>query len=94
VVVAVAVLTLALPEDASLKDKRRVVKSVLSRVQARYRLAAAEVATQDQPHTATLALACVSTGADHAHAVLERAVRFVEESRVDAYLADYRIEMY
>ena len=87
-------LSLDLPESSSLKDKRSVIKSVSARVRARYNVAVAEVDTQDSLGTITLGIACLSTSAGHAHEMLERAVRYVERSRLDAVLADYQIDVY
>jgi uncharacterized protein YlxP (DUF503 family) len=94
VVVGVLTLTLVLPEAASLKDKRSVIKGLTARLRAKFNVAVAEVDTQDAPGVATLGVACLSNDAAHAHAVLERAVQFVERSRLDAMLADYSIEMW
>jgi uncharacterized protein YlxP (DUF503 family) len=93
VVVGVATVTLHLADPLSLKDKRRVVKSVTQRVRARFNVAAAEVGDHDAWGTATLAIACVSTDAGHAHGLLEKVVRWIERERLDAVLADYRIEL-
>jgi len=92
-VIGVAVLTLDLPEATTLKDKRSVIQSVTRRLRSRYNVAVAEVDTQDALGTITLGIACLSTTAGHAHAMLEKAVRHVEEARLDAVLTDYQIEL-
>ena len=92
-VVGLATLDLHLHDAASLKDKRRVVKSVTARVRSRFNVAVAEVGNHDTPATATLGVACISTESGHAHAVLEKVVRFVEAERLDAVLGHYGIEM-
>ncbi|MFQ5459959.1 MAG: DUF503 domain-containing protein [Anaerolineae bacterium] len=92
-VVGLATLTLVVPDATSLKDKRRVVRSVTSRLRARHNVAVAEVGSQGTRQTIALGLACVSNDAGHAHAVLEKAVHFVGRQRIDAELADYSIEM-
>ena len=92
-VVGVATVVLDVPEAFSLKDKRRVVRGVTDRLRARHNVAIAEVGTQDVATMVTLGIACVSNDAGHAHAMLERAVRAIERLRMDAVLADYRIEL-
>lgn len=92
-VIGSAVVTLMLPEAFSLKDKRRVVKSVIARMRTRFNVAIAEVDTQDAWHTITLGIVCASTEAKHAHQMLERVVQAIEGERLDADLADYRIEI-
>lgn len=92
-VVGLATVSLRLEGATSLKDKRSVVKRVVARTRSKFNLAVAEVDTHDRWDTVTLGLACVSTDAGHAHAVLEKAVRFIEGERLDAELLDYEIEM-
>lgn len=49
-----------LPAATSLKDKRRVVKSVITRIQNRYNVSIAEVDQQDRPQMVTLGMAAVA----------------------------------
>jgi uncharacterized protein YlxP (DUF503 family) len=93
VVVGLATVVLDLPAAASLKDKRRVVKSVVARVRNRFNVAAAEVDTQESWGRVTLGIACVSNDAAHAHEMLAKVVAFVEDERLDAVLVDYGIEL-
>ncbi len=92
-VVGVATVTLLVPESGSLKDRRRVVKSVIERVRARYNVAVADVDAEPRWEAVTLGLACVSTEAAHAHEVLQKVLAFIEGERLDAEVADYRIEI-
>jgi uncharacterized protein len=91
-VVGVATVTLHLAAG-TLKDKRRVAKSVAARVHARFNVAVAEVADNDSHTILTFGVACVSTEAGHAHAILDRVVRMIEDERLDAELIDYQIEL-
>lgn len=70
-------LDLHLPHSHSLKEKRAVVKSILSGAQRRFGVAAAEVSHQDKWQRAGLGFATVSSSAGHAHQVLDRVERFV-----------------
>ena len=47
-IIGSAVIELDIPASASLKDKRRVVKSVIARLQRDYNLAVAEVDASSQ----------------------------------------------
>ncbi len=93
-VVGVATITLTVAESGSLKDKRRVVRSVTARVRSRFNVAVAEVDDLDRWNSAVLGVACVSNEAGHAHAMLEKVVSFIEGERLDANLAHYAIELY
>jgi uncharacterized protein len=92
-VVGVCRIELHLAENHSLKGKRQVVRSLVSRLQNQFNLAVAEVEEQDVWQTAIIGLACVSNQGAHAHQMLERAVRFVESLRIDAVVQDYQIEL-
>ncbi len=91
--VAVCQMTLHIGMSASLKDKRQVVRSVLQRVRNQFEVAAAEVGTQESWQVATLGLSCVSGSAKHAQEVIERAARYVEESRPDVEVTDVQIDV-
>ena len=92
-VVGVATVTLLVSESGSLKDRRRVVKSVIERVRARYNVAVADVDGEPRWDSITLGMACVSTEAAHAHEMLQKALTYIEGERLDAEVADYRIEI-
>lgn len=92
-IVATALLDLHLPQAQSLKDKRRVVKSILARVQNEYSVSAAEVDNQDRYQVATLGLAYVSNDASHANSVISKAVAFVETGPWESWLSHYELEI-
>lgn len=92
-IVGVARLRLRLPENSSLKGKRGVVKSLCARLQNEFRVAAAEVESNDLWQIAEVGVAVVSNERGHADAVLNRVVRYVEETRLDLELLDVATEM-
>lgn len=92
-VVATALLHLHLPQSQSLKDKRRIVKSILARLQHEFTLSASEVADQDLWQLATLGLAYVSGDSSHANSVISHAVHFVESGPWDSWLSSYELEI-
>ena len=82
-----------LPEKHSLKDKRRVVKSITSRVRSKYNVSIAEVEDQDLWQVMTLGICYVSNRSDHANEVLSKVVDFIESIRPEAEMIDYEIEI-
>ncbi len=68
--VATLEVRLHIPEADSLKEKRRVVKSILDRARERFSVAAAEVDEQDVHRIAVLGFAAVSGSAHHAREVV------------------------
>ena len=86
-------LTLLIPENASLKDKRAVVRRLQDRVRNRFNVAVAEIATQDVHDTATIGIVCVSNDAAHSHSVLMNVLHFVEDLPLDAEIQDVETEI-
>lgn len=83
-------LTLYLPENHSLKGKRAVLRSVKSRVQAKFNVSVAEVAEQDTWQTIVLGVAQI--GNDRAH--VDRCLREVSEFIASLGLAEPGREEY
>jgi hypothetical protein len=92
-IIGACTITLYIPAARSLKEKRKVVKSLLARVRNEYNVSIAEVDEQDTWQTAVLGVSCVSTSQRYAHGQLEAVVRFIEEQRPDVPLVGYAIEM-
>jgi hypothetical protein len=88
----VARAELSLPGSRGLKDKRRLIKSLVERVQHRFRVSAAEVDHHDSWRRAAVAFACISTSAGHAHTILAKIGSFVEHQG-EIVLMDFEVEI-
>lgn len=86
-------VTLHIPASQSLKDKRQVVRSLLQRLRNEFGVAAAEVEAQDRRQLAVLGIASVSGESGHAEEILEKAVRYIEESRPDVEITDVQTDV-
>jgi uncharacterized protein YlxP (DUF503 family) len=75
--VAICRLTLHINSSHSLKDKRRVVHSLRSRLSSKFGIAVAEVDDQDAWQVATLGLAAVSQQRAHVESVMDKALEYV-----------------
>lgn len=93
-VVGVCTLELEIPASHSLKDKRRVVKSLTVRIRREFNVSVAEVDSLDAWQHAVLSIVCVSSDAGYAQGLLEKVIDNVERIRMDAVIADYSIEMW
>ncbi|NQT72224.1 MAG: DUF503 domain-containing protein [Chloroflexi bacterium] len=82
-----------LPENGSLKGKRKIIKSISSRVGNKFNVSVAEVDDLDRWQAATLGIACVSNGRRHANEMLSKVMDFIEVIRGDAEILDYEIEI-
>jgi uncharacterized protein YlxP (DUF503 family) len=91
--VGVCKISLRIPENASLKGKRQVLKSITSRVRNKFNVAVAEVDDNDVWQVATIGICCVSNNGRHANQVLSRVVEFVVNGRFDVEILDYGIEI-
>lgn len=92
-VVGVCTLELSMPDNASLKDKRHVVKSVIDRLRNEFNVSVAEVGAQDQWQWAVIGVACVSSDRDYAQGLLDRVVNWVRNNRLDCDLAEYETQI-
>ncbi len=81
--VGVCRVRLRIPENQSLKGKRRVIASLCSRVRNRFNVAVAEVEDNDTWQMATLGVVCVSNDTRHADETLDRVIGYIEGSRED-----------
>ena len=86
-------VTLRLPQNGSLKDKRQVVRSLTTRLRNKFNVSVAEVDDNDRWQTATIGITCVSNDAKHAREQLDRAVAFITHTRLDAELIGCDIEV-
>ena len=91
--VGVCKINLRLPENQSLKGKRRVVKSITVRVKNQFNVSVAEVDNQDLWQLATLGICCVSNDKRYTNEVLSKVVKFIAGSRFEVEMLDYEIEI-
>ena len=76
----------------SLKDKRKIVKSLIARVHNRHNASVAEVGENDKWQICRLGAAVVSNRSDHADSRIAAIVKMVEREP-EAILVNYDVEM-
>src|SRR6202022_4502859 len=91
--IGIARVALHLAENASLKGRRMVVKSVAQRVRNRFNVAVAEIDTQDAHQVATLGIVCLSDDPRHSNEVLSKVIEFTESERLDAEVGAVEMEL-
>ena len=91
--VGVCRIKLRLPENLSLKGKRRVVKSITTRVRSQFNVSVAEVDDQNLWQLITLGICCVSNNNRYTNEVLSKVVDFIVDGRFDVEILDYEIEL-
>jgi uncharacterized protein len=78
--IGVAQITLYLEGSTSLKDKRRTVKSLTTRIRNTFNVSIAEVADLDDMRIATLACVCISNNAAHVDEMLATVIGFIDRN--------------
>lgn len=93
--VAVAHISLRVPESRSLKTRRQAARSLVSRIRARFNVSVAQDAGVDGDawQSVTLAVSCVGVSADQTRSLIDDVVEFVSAVRPDLEILDYQIEV-
>ena len=91
--VGVCKLNLRIPENESLKGKRHVLQSIISRVRDKFGVSVAEVENGDMWQIATIGICCVSNNGRHTNEVISRIIDFIVNSKFDVEVLDYEIEL-
>ena len=92
--VVVCVVTLHLLDTHSLKEKRGLLQSLMTRLRGRFNVSIAEVEGQDDIHQGVLGISCVNTAARHAQEISDSVVRFMESEIVGrAEVGDIQTEV-
>lgn len=86
-------LRLAVFAAASLKDKRRVVRSLKDRIRGRFNVSIAEVGALDRHQQAELGVALIGNDGTYVESSLDKIVDYVRRDRA-ASLVDYEVELF
>ena len=86
-------LKLAIFEATSLKDKRRVIKSLKDRLRNRYNVSVAEVGSLERWQQAELGVAVVANDGRFVESCLHKIVDYVRLDR-GCSLVDYEVEVF
>ncbi|MFC2018335.1 DUF503 domain-containing protein [Chloroflexota bacterium] len=91
--VGVCRISLRLPENQSLKDKRRVLKPIITRISNKFNVSVAEVEHNGSWQMATIGICCVSNNRRYTNEVLSKVVDFIHNGRFNIEILDYEIEI-
>ena len=78
-VVGISVCELHLPAARSLKEKRRVVKSLVERIHHRYRVSVAETGFQNLHQRAEISIAAVANGEGEMTEMMQQLRALIDE---------------
>ena len=91
-VIGVVTTRLAIYEATSLKDKRRVVKSLKDRLRNKFNVSVAETDAHDFRQRAVITAAIVATDTQFAERCLQQVVNMIEQCR-GASLLDFEMQI-
>ncbi|NMB40522.1 MAG: DUF503 domain-containing protein [Firmicutes bacterium] len=85
-------LELHLMDGASLKEKRKVIRSIIDRLKSRFNISIAEVGSQDLHRMAEIGLAIVGNETAYLDKVIDKAINFIDnDARVQIVSIDKNI---
>lgn len=90
--VGICQIDLLIPENASLKDKRSVLRRITERVRGAFNVSIAEVGDHDLWQRTRLGLCVVANEREFVNSVLDRVLNFIERLQV-ADIVDHQIEL-
>jgi len=91
--VGICRIKLHISESQSLKDKRRIVKSVVSRLRNQYNISIAEVDDQDLWQLVTLGISCVSNHNQHIDEILSKVISFITNNYPELEIVEQQTEI-
>lgn len=77
-IVGIARISFRLHGNQSLKEKRRVVKSLIEKSRHRFNVSVAEVADQDLHQRATIGVAVIGSDGRVLNSILDRIIEFMD----------------
>jgi uncharacterized protein YlxP (DUF503 family) len=92
-IIGICKVKLRIPENTSLKGKRRIVKSIITKVKNKYNVSVAEVSDQQLWQIATLGVCSVSNNSRHANEVISKVVNFITNGRFEVEVLDSEVEI-
>jgi len=92
-VLAILTVHLHLPTCASLKEKRGLLKPLMSRLRRKFNVSVAELDRQDQWQEAVIGCAMIGSSRGHLEASLQAISRWIEGNWPDGMIVDEKIEI-
>ncbi|MFW6074298.1 MAG: DUF503 domain-containing protein [Chloroflexota bacterium] len=92
-IVGVGYVEIQVFEAHSLKEKRRVVRSLVERTRNRFNASISEVNYQDVWQMAGIGITCASTSSAHADQMLAEIINFIERNVLFGSIVDVHTEL-
>ncbi len=86
-------LKIHIPENHSLKGKRQIVQSIISRLRRQYNISIAEVDDNDLWQMATIGLGYVSKGQNNTADIVDSILKFIRQNYPQVEVIDCEREL-
>lgn len=84
---------LYLPGVTSLKEKRGIIKSMLTKMRNQFNVASAEIGKLDSWQSSTIAITTVSNSSNHLQQTIQNVLKWMESRYPDAMIVSQNIEI-
>ena len=78
-VIGSATITLRMFTPKSLKEKRQILKSIITRIKSQYNVSVAEISLNDKWQLSEIGMACVSNDTKVIYTTFNSIVKFIEQ---------------
>ncbi|NDJ35976.1 MAG: DUF503 domain-containing protein [Chloroflexi bacterium] len=92
-ILGTCIIELYLPGVHSLKEKRRILKSLIARLHREFNISCAEVALHDAWQSASIGVAVVTTSQVHAQDVIRTVMHWIERNRPEIDIVGETVEI-
>lgn len=92
-IVGICELQLHLPEATSLKHKRSVIKSMITRMRQKFNVSAAEVGDNDLWQSALIGIVMATNSSAHANRTLGYVMNWIEDNYPQVMIIQERVEI-
>jgi hypothetical protein len=91
--IGILTLKLHLPGSFSLKDKRRIMKSITTQIRRDFNVSIAEIQDQGLWQSATIGIACISTDSQYINGILSKITDFIAKGRFEVEVIGQEMEI-
>ena len=78
--VGAGIVKINIPYSRSLKDKRKIVKSIINSLQNRYNISISEVSSQDNVTVGEIGFSMVSSDKNYINSLFDKILSFINEN--------------
>lgn len=93
IIIGLCTVEFELPGARTLKDKRSVLKSMLTRLHNQFNISTAEIDLHDVVNASVIAFTAVTTDTRHANQVISNILNWIEKNYPDALIVNQEIEI-